>query len=80
MKSTGITRKVDELGRIVLPVELRRSLDIEEKTEVEIYTENNTIVLRKSGQSCVFCRGAKGLTAFKGHNICAACKRDIGKV
>jgi transcriptional pleiotropic regulator of transition state genes len=79
MKATGIIRKVDELGRVVLPIELRRTLDIEEKTDLEIYTENNAIILRKAGQSCVFCGSAKVLTVFKGHNICSACTREFLK-
>lgn len=79
MKSTGITRKVDELGRIVLPIELRRTLDIEEKTELEIFVEGNSIILRKYGQTCTFCDGVKNLTAFKGGNICGSCMREIIK-
>ncbi|GHV34178.1 AbrB family transcriptional regulator [Clostridia bacterium] len=79
MKSTGVTRKVDELGRIVLPIELRRNLGIEEKTELEIYVEGSSIVLRKADQSCAFCGGEKSLLAFKGVNICGGCVRDIIK-
>ena len=55
MKSTGIVRKVDELGRIVLPIELRRTLDISEKDTLEIYVEGSAIVLRKYRPSCIFC-------------------------
>jgi len=55
MKSTGIVRKVDELGRIVLPVEMRRTLDIAEKDALEIYVEGDTIILRKYQAACVFC-------------------------
>ena len=80
MKSTGIARKVDELGRIVLPIELRRTLDIEEKTELEIFTDGNSIVLRKPGQSCTFCDGVKGLYPFRGGYVCASCMREIGKL
>jgi len=80
MRSTGITRKVDELGRVVLPIELRRSMEIEEKTDLEIFTENNAIILRKVGHSCVFCKEVKGLTVFKGNNICSSCMREIVKV
>lgn len=80
MKATGITRKVDELGRVVLPIELRRSLEIEEKTDLEIFTENNAIILRKAGHSCIFCNGVKGLTSFKGSSICSSCMREIVKI
>ena len=79
MKATGIIRKVDELGRVVLPIELRRSMEIEEKTELEIFTDHNAIVLRKAGSSCVFCGGAKGLAFFKGCGVCSACMRELLK-
>ena len=77
MKSTGIIRKVDELGRIVLPIELRRVLDIAEKDELEIYTEGDRIVLKKHQTSCVFCGSAKALTVFKEKHICEQCARGI---
>ena len=77
MKSTGIVRKVDELGRIVLPIELRRTLDIAEKDALEIYVEGESIVLRKYQAACVFCGGAKNLVSHKGRNVCADC---IGKL
>ena len=73
MKSTGIVRKVDELGRIVLPIEMRRTLDIAEKDPVEIYVEGDSVILRKYQASCVFCDSVKGITDFKGRNVCAAC-------
>ena len=56
MKSTGIVRKVDELGRIVLPIELRRNLDIAERDGMEIFVENDRIILRKYEPACVFLR------------------------
>ena len=55
MKSTGIVRKVDELGRVVLPIELRRTLDIAEKDALEIYVDSDRIVLRKYEPACIFC-------------------------
>ena len=61
MKSTGIVRKVDELGRIVLPIELRRTLDIAEKDALEIYVDGSTIVLKKFRPSCVFCDSSRDL-------------------
>ncbi len=73
MKSTGIVRKVDELGRIVLPVELRRTLDIEEKDPLEIYVEDDSIILRKYMQSCVFCDSTRDLVSYKGRNVCGDC-------
>ncbi len=73
MKSTGIVRKVDELGRIVLPIEMRRTLDIAEKDALEIYVEGENIILRKYQAACVFCDSTKNIVSFKGRNVCADC-------
>ena len=70
MKSTGIVRKVDELGRVVLPIELRRTLDIAEKDALEIYVDSDRIVLRKYEPACIFCGSADGITNFRGKNDC----------
>ena len=77
MKSTGIVRRVDELGRIVLPIELRRTLDIGEKDSLEIYVEGSSIILKKYMPSCIFCNDTKGIVNYKGKNICAACMREL---
>ena len=79
MKSTGIIRKVDELGRIVLPIEIRRTLDIAERDELEIFMDNDQIVLQKFEPSCIFCSSSQGLTTYRGKNICQQCIRNIGK-
>ena len=79
MKSTGIVRKVDELGRIVLPIELRRTLDIAEKDALEIYVDGGSIILKKYAPSCVFCNDTKGIASYKGKNICASCMRELKK-
>ena len=73
MKSTGIVRKVDELGRIVLPIEMRRTLDIAEKDALEIYVDGDNIILRKYQPTCIFCDNAKGVIRFKGKNVCPDC-------
>lgn len=73
MKSTGIVRKVDELGRIVLPIEMRRTLGIEEKDTLEIYVEGDNIILRKYQDACVFCGSVKDIVSFKGRNVCPEC-------
>ena len=65
MKATGIVRRIDELGRIVLPIELRRTMDIEERDRVEIYLEEDLIIVRKFEQTCLFCGTARNLIAFK---------------
>ena len=77
MKSTGIIRKVDELGRIVLPIELRRTLDIAERDELEIYMENDRIVLQKFEPSCVFCASSYGLVSYNGKNVCHECAQNL---
>lgn len=80
MKSTGITRKVDELGRIVLPIELRRTLDIAEKDPIEIYVEGNSIILKKYELSCVFCGNPENITQFKDKYVCPACLSHLKTV
>ena len=77
MKSTGIVRKVDELGRIVLPIEMRRTLDIGEKDALEIYVDGSSIVLRKYEPSCIFCDSMDDITVFKGKNICPKCLKEL---
>lgn len=77
MKSVGIVRKVDELGRIVLPVELRRKFGIEIKDAVEIYTEDDCIILKKYEPSCIFCGDAKSVFQFGGKNVCPNCAKAI---
>ena len=72
MKSTGIVRKVDELGRIVLPIELRRTMGIDVKDSLEIYVDGDSIILRKYEPSCIFCGN------FKGKNVCSTCARELG--
>ncbi|MBQ3724343.1 MAG: AbrB/MazE/SpoVT family DNA-binding domain-containing protein [Oscillospiraceae bacterium] len=77
MKSIGIVRKVDELGRIVLPIELRRTLDIAEKDPLEIYVDGSAIVLKKYRPTCIFCDGSKDIINFKGKNICPKCLKEL---
>lgn len=79
MKSTGIVRKVDELGRIVIPKELRNTFDISEKDSLEIFVEGDTIILKKYEPACVFCGNAKDITVFKGRNVCSKCIEEIKK-
>lgn len=77
MKSTGIVRKVDELGRIVLPIELRRTLDIAEKDSLEIYVDGPSIVLKKYQPACIFCDDAKDVVNYKGKNVCPSCIQSL---
>lgn len=77
MKSTGIVRKIDELGRIVIPIELRRVLDIEIKDSLEIFTEGEQIILKKYNPSCIFCANARDVVNYKGKNICQSCLAEL---
>ncbi|WP_312694481.1 AbrB/MazE/SpoVT family DNA-binding domain-containing protein [Caproiciproducens sp.] len=78
MKSTGIVRKVDELGRIVLPKELRITLNINEKDPLEIFVdEDGRIILKKYEPACIFCNSMNDVVSFKGHNVCRECMQKI---
>lgn len=79
MKSTGIVRKVDELGRVVIPIELRRTLNIEEKDSLEIYVDGEHIILKKYEPACIFCGNAKDVIQYKGKNICPGCMEEFKK-
>ena len=73
MKATGIVRPLDSLGRVVLPIELRRTLLIGSKDELEIYTEEDTIILKKYVEKCILCGESKSTIQFKGKLICREC-------
>ena len=77
MKSTGIVRKIDSLGRIVLPIELRRSLDVGDADSLEIYVDGDTIVLKKYQPACIFCGSAVDVQTYQGRNICKECREAI---
>lgn len=79
MKSTGIVRKVDELGRIVLPAELRRTLNIAEKDSLEIFVDGASVILQKIEEQCVFCGSKEQICTFKGKNICQKCMAQLKK-
>jgi transcriptional pleiotropic regulator of transition state genes len=80
MKSTGIVRKVDELGRIVLPIELRRTLGIDIKDAIEIYVDNSTIVLKKYEPTCVFCGESENVTNYKDKIVCKSCIEEMKNI
>ena len=78
---SGVFRKVDQLGRIVLPVELRRNLDItEERDSLEVFVDNDKIILKKYAPSCVFCSNAGNVFSFKGKNICMECLDELKEI
>nr|WP_278281447.1 MULTISPECIES: AbrB/MazE/SpoVT family DNA-binding domain-containing protein [Tepidibacter] len=80
MKSTGIVRKVDELGRVVIPIELRRTLNIAEKDALEIYVDGESIILKKYEPACIFCGNAKDIKHFAGKNICPDCVEKLSEM
>lgn len=77
VKSTGITRKVDELGRIVIPMELRNKLAISEKDSLEIFVDGSSIILKKYNDTCTFCGNDKDLVSFGDKLICSKCRDKI---
>lgn len=77
IKSTGITRKVDELGRIVIPMELRNKLGIAEKDPLEIFVDGSSIILKKYNPNCIFCGNSKDLLTFNDNLICTKCQSKI---
>lgn len=77
MNNTGITRPVDNLGRVVIPIEIRNQLGIKEKDKILFLTEGTNIILRKYQQECVFCGKQKGLIDFKEQKICKKCYEEI---
>lgn len=80
MKATGIVRKLDDLGRIVLPVELRRTLHINIKDPIEIFTEGEYIMLKKYEPTCVFCGNSENIQDVNGKKICQDCLNEIKKL
>jgi transcriptional pleiotropic regulator of transition state genes len=77
MKTSGIVRNIDELGRLVVPKEMRTSLGIDYNDPVEITIDNDKIILRKHMPFCVFCGSAENLSVFKEKNICDNCKKEL---
>ena len=80
MKATGMIRKVDELGRIVIPIEIRNKFNIHEKDELEIYVDSSSIILRKFEPNCIFCGNTKNLVEYKGKLICKKCSEKIAQI
>ena len=80
MKSTGIVRKVDELGRVVIPIEIRNQFNIAEKDPVEIYVDGSSIVLKKYEPNCIFCGSTENLINYNDKLICEDCSKKISKL
>ena len=77
MKSTGMVRKVDELGRIVLPAEIRQNMDIQVKDAIEIFTDGDSIILQKYQPSCIFCSNVDDVIYFKDKRVCKSCIKAL---
>ena len=77
MKATGIIRRVDELGRVVIPIELRNKFGITEKDPMEIYVDSSSIILKKYEPNCIFCDSSKKLVEFHGKQICEKCLNSL---
>jgi len=75
---TGIVRKIDDLGRIVLPAETRRLFNIREGDQLAISVEDDNILIRKLEDTCTFCGNTKDVSAFKGKGICSRCRAQLG--
>ncbi len=80
MKSTGIIRRLDELGRVVIPIEIRNQFNIVEKDPIEIYVEGSSIVLKKFEQNCIFCGNTQDLLSYNDKLICQKCAGKIGSL
>lgn len=80
MKSTGIIRKVDELGRVVIPIEIRNKFNIAEKDPIEIYVDGSSIILKKYEPNCIFCGNSKNLIEYKDKLICDKCSKKISEL
>ncbi len=77
MKSTGIVRRVDELGRVVIPIEIRNQFNIVEKDPIEIFVNGSSIVLKKFEPNCIFCGNTNNLINFNNKLICEKCSNEI---
>jgi len=77
MKSTGIVRRIDELGRVVLPVDLRRAFDLDVRDPVEVFVDEDSIILRKYQPTCIFCGSSKNIELFRNKPLCADCRRQL---
>ncbi|MBR3133904.1 MAG: AbrB/MazE/SpoVT family DNA-binding domain-containing protein [Clostridia bacterium] len=80
MKATGILRKIDGLGRIVIPMEIRNKLNISQNDPLEIHVEGNSIVLRKYEPDCTFCGSSRNVVEYKGKNVCEKCIKELNEI
>jgi transcriptional pleiotropic regulator of transition state genes len=79
MKATGITRPIDKLGRVVIPMELRRTFNLNVDDRMKFFTEGNKIIIEKDEEGCTFCNSRHNLTEFGGQKVCGYCREDLRK-
>ncbi len=79
MKATGIVRRIDDLGRLVLPIELRRIMGIEEQDPVEVYVDDEYIIVKKYLPTCIFCNSSENIQIYEGRNVCKECLEELSK-
>lgn len=77
MKTTGIVRRIDDLGRMVIPIELRKTMNINKKAPMEIFVDDDKIIFRKYEPACIFCGSADNVIEYEGRAICGSCKEKI---
>ncbi len=77
MKATGIIRRVDELGRVVIPIEIRNKFNIVEKDPIEIYVNDSSIILKKYEPNCIFCGSTENLVEYKDKLVCDKCSKQL---
>lgn len=79
MKNTGVCKTVDDLGRIVLPKEIRKSLGFDIRSSVELYVEGDSLIIKKAKSNCVFCSSNDNLVEFNGKMVCQDCINNLKK-
>ena len=77
MKATGMVKQIDEMGRIVIPREIKRSMGIQDRDHLEIFVEDNKIILKKYQPGCIFCGNTEQIVTFKGKMVCLDCKKEM---
>jgi transcriptional pleiotropic regulator of transition state genes len=77
MKSTGIVRRIDDLGRIVIPKEIRSTFKIHEADPIEIFTDGDLIIFKKYSMGCIFCGSQENLELFRDKSVCPQCFKEI---
>lgn len=80
MKATGIVRPMDALGRVVIPIELRRNLNINTDDSLEIFVDGEHIMLKKYEPACIFCGNNDGIRQIHGRNVCVNCIEEMRKL